>query len=116
MRTLKKVPIVLVEVKDFIPELELMEAGKLYYSKKYQVSNHLCPCGCGTQTPLPIKDGEWSLTVSNGNITISPSIQHRNNCKSHYIITDGNANIVNLPLPKERWNMRYGFDDSQPGE
>jgi hypothetical protein len=115
MRTLKRVYFELVEVQ-FIPEVEKMEAGKVYYSKEYNVTNHLCPCGCGTQTPLPIKEGEWSLVVSKGRITISPSIQHRYNCKSHYVITDGHANVLNHPIPKEEWNIRHGFDDSQPGE
>lgn len=91
MKTLKKVPLTLVEV-EFIPEE--MEFGKVYYSKKYKVSNHLCVCGCGQQTPLPIKEGEWRLEVANEKITISPSILHRGGCQSHYIITNGIANIV----------------------
>lgn len=98
MKTLKKVPIELVEV-EFIPEV--MEFGKLYYSKKYQVSNHLCPCGCGTQVPLPIMDGEWSISNSGGIVTITPSIQHRMYCLSHYVITNGSANMLNEPTPIE---------------
>lgn len=100
MKTIKKVPFELVEVV-FIPEN--MERNKIYYSKDYSVSNHLCPCGCGSQTPLPIKEGEWALSITSGKVTIIPSIQHRFNCKSHYIITDGVANIVNYPIPKENW-------------
>lgn len=93
MQTLKKVPLELVNV-EFIPPFKDMEFGKLYYSEEYETSNHLCPCGCGMQTPTPIKQGEWSLSVNNGKATISPSILHRNGCKSHYIITNGVANIV----------------------
>lgn len=93
MKTLQKVPLELIEV-EFIPEFNEMESGKLYYSKEYKIANHLCPCGCGKQTPIPIKEGEWNLTINNGKATISPSILHRFGCKTHYIITDGVANIV----------------------
>lgn len=49
MKTLKKVPIELVEIKEgeFIPHE--LEFGKMYYSKEYSVANHLCLCGCGVQ-------------------------------------------------------------------
>lgn len=93
MKTLKKIPFELVEV-EFIPGASEMEPGKLYYSKEYETSNHLCACGCGHQTPLPIKNGEWSLIVENNKINISPSILQRFECKTHYIIKNGYANIV----------------------
>jgi hypothetical protein len=112
MKTLKKVSYELVEVL-FIPEN--MESGLIYYSLEYNCSNHLCPCGCGSQTPLPIKDGEWTLDVRNGKTTITPSIQHRFNFKSHYVITNGVANVLNHPIPKELWDG-VSFDHSQPGE
>ncbi len=111
MKTLKKVAFDLIEV-EFIPEANLMESGKIYYSKAYNTTNHLCPCGCGTQTPLPIKDGEWSLSVDNGKVTINPSILHRAYCKSHYVITNGSANILNEPIPKSEW---YDRDTHAPG-
>lgn len=93
MKTIKKVPIELVEV-DFIPEIKEMEPGKFYYSREYEVSNHLCACGCGHPTPLPIRNGEWNMVINKEKITISPSILQRFDCKSHYIITNGYANIV----------------------
>lgn len=93
MKTLNKVPLELVQV-EFIPHVSEMEFGKLYYSEKYKTTNHLCPCGCGAQTPIPVKEGEWNLTINNGKATISPSIFHRSGCQSHYIITNGVANIV----------------------
>lgn len=93
MKTLKKVPLEIVET-EFIPEFNQMESGKLYYSREYEVTNHLCPCGCGQQTPIPVEDGEWNLSIKNGKATISPSILHRFGCQSHYIIQDGFANIV----------------------
>lgn len=95
MRTLKIVPVELVKLQlgEYIPEV--MEFGKIYYSKELEGSNHLCLCGCGHSCYLPIQDGEWSLYVTNnGKVSITPSIQQRFECKSHYIITDGKANFV----------------------
>lgn len=94
MKTLKKVPIELVEIKEgeFIPHE--LEFGKMYYSKEYSVANHLCLCGCGVQAPIPIQQGEWSISNENGKLTVKPSLQQLFECRSHYIITDGVANFV----------------------
>ena len=93
MKTLKKVPLHIIEV-EYIPEPQDMEFGILYYSKEFETTSHLCPCGCGMIAPIPVKEGEWSLTIINGDVTISPSILHRMGCKTHYIIQNGVANIV----------------------
>jgi hypothetical protein len=94
MKTIKQVPVELIELKDgeYVPDK--MEFGKIYYSKEFKGTNHMCLCGCGHQCYLPIKDGEWSLLTNNGNVTIIPSISQRFDCKSHYIITNGKANFV----------------------
>lgn len=94
MRTIKQVAVELVELADgeYIPEE--MEFGKLYYSKDFRGSNHLCLCGCGHHCFLPIKEGEWSIEVSSKGVTVTPSILQRFACKSHYIIKNGIANFV----------------------
>lgn len=94
MKTLKKVPVELIELKEDEFISEDLEFGKLYYSNNYSVLVHLCCCGCGQKIAIPIKEGEWSVFPNNGKVTITPSLQHWNGCKSHYIITDGIANIV----------------------
>jgi hypothetical protein len=94
MKTLKKVPLELVIVDEYMPKILEMEFGKLYYSKQYEITNHLCVCGCGQQVPLTIRNGEWNLSVINSKLNISPSILLRNGCKSHYIISNGIANII----------------------
>lgn len=94
MKTLKKVPVELIELKYGETVPDLMEFGKLYYSKQYKGMNHLCVCGCGQKIFIPIRDGEWSIFPNNGKVTITPSLHHRIGCKSHYIITNGIANIV----------------------
>jgi hypothetical protein len=70
-----------------------LDPGMLYYSKEYKTSSHLCACGCGQKVFLPIKEGEWSLSVDDGLPTITPSIQQRIGCKSHYIIQKGTAKL-----------------------
>jgi hypothetical protein len=91
MKTLKKVILELVYT-EHIPEV--MEEGKFYYSEEFDISNHLCVCGCKHQVPLPIKKGEWNLSLQSHTFSITPSIKQRFECKSHYIITNGIANIV----------------------
>lgn len=94
MKTLNRVPIELIEIKEgeFIPEK--LEFGKLYYSKEYSGAAHLCLCGCGMKTYIEIKEGEWSINNDNDKLTVKPSLLHMNGCKSHYIITNGIANFV----------------------
>lgn len=87
----KQVPIQLVRV-DVIDQ-NTMEFGKLYYSEKYRVMNHLCLCGCGHPAPIPIEPGEWSITENNGLVTVRPSLKQRFACKSHYLITDSIATL-----------------------
>ena len=94
MKTLKKVSVELVVLKEdeYMPETK--EFGKIYYSPQFKGAGHLCLCGCGVDCYLPIKEGEWSLSEKDGKITITPSILQRFDCKSHYIITNGIANFV----------------------
>lgn len=94
MKTLKQVEVIPVFVT-YVPSKELLEFGKIYISKEYSGCMHLCLCGCGTQCYLPLKHGEWILTEHGSNtISISPSIQQRFECQSHYIITKNKANFV----------------------
>ena len=92
MKTIKKVDIKPVFV-EFIPEI--MEANVLYVSDKFGVANHLCLCGCQTQTVTPLGENEWNYTVDkDGKITMSPSILNNQTCDSHYIIRKNVANFV----------------------
>lgn len=94
MKTLKQVPIELVEINngEYLPEY--MEFGKLYYSKEFGGANHYCLCGCGVKAYIIIAPGEWSIDNTNNKLTIKPSLQQLFQCRSHYIITNGIANFV----------------------
>ncbi len=94
MKTIKTVLVSFNEIAEgeYIPEK--MQPGVIYYAPHFKVSNHLCLCGCGHPAPLPIGPGHWNLTAGEKGVTLTPSIQQRFACKSHYIITEGKANFV----------------------
>lgn len=85
-----------------------LEIGKLYVSKKYQTTNHICPCGkenCGIEVPLPIydkdnnniygKEGGWEYTETAGKATIYPSIgNYSYPCESHYWIRNNKVIMI----------------------
>jgi hypothetical protein len=80
-----------------IPNWKGMEQGILYISEFYEVSNHLCACGCGQQTVLPFTREKnygknWSMTVnSDSKISFLPSIGNFSGEKpyhAHYYITE----------------------------
>jgi hypothetical protein len=96
MKTIKKVEIIPVFVKDCIPNE--LEFGKLYISEEYHGCSHLCLCGCGVECYLSLNYGHrtfgWDIVEKGGKISLTPSILQRFECKSHYIITNNVANFV----------------------
>ena len=99
MKTLKKVPIKPIYV-EYMPTDQNMVQGEIYISKRFEVSIHLCLCGCGMKTVLPIdqdhknKSHGWKLTENGGEISFTPSILNPSPCNAHYIITKNVANII----------------------
>jgi Family of unknown function (DUF6527) len=61
-----------------LPEHKDLEEGKLYISRKYGMSNHLCACGCKEETPMgfkPLWNDDWELTEHpDGSVSFTPSI------------------------------------------
>ena len=77
----------LLKVK-YLPQ-ELNE-GILYFSKKYGIAGHLCPCGCGSKVITPLDSFEWHLKIRKGKPSLYPSIGNwQLDCKSHYWIING---------------------------
>lgn len=67
------------------------EPGVLYISDEFGLAIHLCACGCGRQAVTPVGEGEWTLTNTEGRITLRPSIGNfngENPYHAHYYITD----------------------------
>lgn len=75
---------------EIIPET--LEEGKLYISKEYRTSQHLCVCGCKGKTVLPLNPDGWNMTEnSDGTITLRPSVGNwtgQNPYHAHYHITN----------------------------
>ena len=91
MKTIKQVSINFEKVKH-IPEN--VSPNVVYISDEYEGCLHLCLCGCGQKQLLPLGKGEWSYSINEKGLSISPSILARSGCKSHYIITNSIANFV----------------------
>ena len=74
---------------------DTIKVGLLYISNDRYACSHLCACGCGGETYLPLKpqnqDG-WDLTEKEGGIvTLRPSIGNwkgQNPYHAHYYITN----------------------------
>lgn len=71
---------------------EQVQPGLLIVSERYNCSQHICPCGCGTRAVIPFipgdstKDNYWGYTRhEDGTVTFAPSIKNRG-CRAHYYI------------------------------
>ena len=86
---------------DTLPDVKDLEYGKMYISRKYGVSEHLCPDGCGETVATlffnpdcpecPREGGrpEWKFVFTeDGKVMVHPSVLNRN-CpnRAHYYIT-----------------------------
>ena len=93
MKTIKQVKIEPVFVKE-MPSF--WEQGKVYISEEYKTSVHLCLCGCGEKTVMPLGGQWWTLVKeNNGTVSFIGSVgNYKFECKSHYIITKNVANFV----------------------
>jgi len=76
----------LVEVEE-LPEV--LEPGTLYWSEEYEISAHLCACGCGDVIYLPVGPVDYSISMAPSGPTLSPSVGNWNVCNAHYWITRG---------------------------
>jgi hypothetical protein len=69
-----------------------IEEGILYISEKYNVSIHLCACGCKGKTVLPFnKPNEWVMVNNEGKVSFTPSIGNfsgESPYHAHYYVTD----------------------------
>jgi hypothetical protein len=76
----------LVEVERFP---ETIGPGKLYWSKEFEISAHLCACGCGDVIYLPVGPVDYSISADADGPTLRPSVGNWNVCNAHYLITNG---------------------------
>jgi len=75
---------------EFMPKE--LASGVLYVAEQYGAAAHLCACGCGRKIRTPLGPTSWSLTEDENGPTLRPSVGNwQQDCKSHYIIDDGNV-------------------------
>ncbi|WP_183560655.1 DUF6527 family protein [Mucilaginibacter sp. SP1R1] len=95
MRTIRKVIIIPVFV-EWMPDF--YEQDMVYISREHNCSKHLCLCGCGQMTIMPLDDGSkwWQLVEGpDGRVSFIGSVGNYSfPCQSHYIITNNVANFV----------------------
>jgi hypothetical protein len=83
------------EYCEYIPED--LEQGIIYISKEFSIAIHLCACGCGGRTVTPIGEGWWTLSETDGKITLRPSIGNwsgENPYHAHYYITENKIQFI----------------------
>lgn len=79
-----------LERVEFMPKQ--LTPGVLYVSEQYGAVAHLCACGCGKKIRTPLGPTSWSLVEGLNGPTLSPSVGNwQQECKSHYIIEDGDV-------------------------
>lgn len=68
---------------------EDLEENILYISLEFNVTKHLCPCGCGSEIVASIGPNRWQLSYNGETVSLTPSIgNYHHECKSHYFITN----------------------------
>ena len=65
---------------------DVLQPGLLYVSVPYASTLHLCCCGCGTETVLPLRPNRWQLIFDGATVSLTPSVGNRFDCASHYWI------------------------------
>lgn len=92
---------------DHVPALP--EPGTLYVSLTFRTTLHLCACGCGNETWVPIRPDRHHLVFDGESVTLQGSIGNwRFPCQSHYWIRSGNIvwvdqHVVEPRRQRRRW-------------
>lgn len=88
------------EFVEYIPE-RLVD-GVIYVSQRYRTATHRCCCGCGKEVVTPFGPADWSMQVTNGAVTLYPSIGNWSlECRSHYWIREGKV-IWAAPMSRQQ--------------
>jgi hypothetical protein len=97
MAQVKKYSLVkLEEFPDWSTDQEGIFTLSLVEGKEYACFT--CPCGCGSPHVLRIRPApspSWEFSIGRtGGPTLSPSIENKGGCKSHFYIEDGKVRHV----------------------
>lgn len=75
--------------------------GILYWSREYEMSAHVCACGCGDVIYLPVDPANYIINVSHHGVTLRPSVGNWGVCDAHYLITDGKVEWARKWSPEQ---------------
>lgn len=83
-----------------------IEEGIIYISEEFKVAIHLCACGCGVQTvmPIDIASGGWRMIKEGDKVTFSPSIGNFTGERpyhAHYYIERNKVKWCEEPRPPQ---------------
>jgi len=85
---------------DTIPEE--IEDGILYVSLEYNVTKHLCPCGCGAEIVASLAPARYQLNYDGQTVSLKPSFGNwLHECESHYCIINDKV-VWEKSMPKHR--------------
>lgn len=95
---------------------EHLEEGIIYISEEYDVSIHLCACGCKQKTVMPLGPKGWDIRIHEGKVSFTPSIGNfswEGKYHAHYFITE---NKVQWCEPPTLLTSPHKPDDFAPYE
>lgn len=68
---------------------EDIEDSILYISLEYNVTKHLCPCGCGDEIVASLSPARYQLSYDGETVSMTPSFGNwSHECGSHYCIIE----------------------------
>ena len=83
------------------------QPGVLYVSMAFRTTLHLCACGCGNETWVPIRPSRHHLRFDGRTITLDGSIGNWSfPCRSHYWIRGGQIVWAHAPAEATAWWRR----------
>ena len=97
---------------EFVDTIPTVLAPRTFYvCLKYDVVVHMCLCGCATKVVTPLGPAEWSLSRSQGTISITPSIGNGAlPCRSHYWITRSTMRWL-PPITERQHALAFARDE-----
>lgn len=99
---------------DIIPHE--IEHNVLYISLEYNVTKHLCPCGCGSEIVASLSPSKWHLSYDGETVSLTPSIGNwLHECQSHYFIINDEVVWAN-PMSKDKIETAIQKDHDELAE
>ena len=66
-------------------------------AEKHKWLVFICPCGCGSIRRISVSQSvqpAWRLKIANGKISLSPSVNLRDECRAHFFLRNNVASVI----------------------